>query len=477
MQTDNKPSFCKDWSKAFEKPAQEFPLTPLPILSGKIPAGLRGSLYRNGPARLQRGGILVGHWFDGDGAILAVHFADGEATGVYRYVQTVGYQQEEAAHRFLFPNYGMTVPGPFWNNWGKEVKNPANTSVLALPDKLLALWEGGNPYSLSSHTLATLGIDNLSGLDKKEAFSAHPKIDPQTGEIFNFGVTGGGKSKLNLYQSDPTGKVIKKSSTLLKGLPLIHDFVMAGQYLLFFVSPVRINLFPVICGFRSFSEAMGWLPELGTQILVFDRATLALVSRGQTDPWYQWHFTNGYVERDGAVVVELVRLRDFQTNQYLKEVATGKTQTPAKGTLWQIRLNPQTGNVIEQNERLDRACEFPVIPQERVGKSWRYTYLSVHRDNADISQEFFGAIARFDRQTGDLSMADMGESRYPSEPIYAPDGLNAERGWVLTVVYDGDANRSEVRIYESDRLEAEPVCRLGLPSVIPPGFHGTWKST
>ncbi|MGK7938467.1 MAG: carotenoid oxygenase family protein, partial [Xenococcaceae cyanobacterium] len=35
---------------------------------------------------------------------------------------------------------------------------------------------------------------------------------------------------------------------------------------------------------------------------------------------------------------------------------------------------------------------------------------------------------------------------------------------------------SEVRIYGSDRLEDEPLCRLGLPSVIPPGFHGTWKS-
>jgi len=35
---------------------------------------------------------------------------------------------------------GMTAPGPIWNQWLKPINNVANTSVLALPDKLLALW-------------------------------------------------------------------------------------------------------------------------------------------------------------------------------------------------------------------------------------------------------------------------------------------------------------------------------------------------
>ncbi|HEY9741210.1 MAG TPA: carotenoid oxygenase family protein, partial [Coleofasciculaceae cyanobacterium] len=65
MITTSKPSTRKAWAKAIAQPAQEFPPTPLPILSGKIPEGLRGSLYRNGPGRLERGGVRVGHWFDG----------------------------------------------------------------------------------------------------------------------------------------------------------------------------------------------------------------------------------------------------------------------------------------------------------------------------------------------------------------------------------------------------------------------------
>lgn len=70
------------WAKAIAHPVKEFGLTPLPVVSGAIPLGLRGSLYRNGSARLERGGRRVGHWFDGDGAILAVHFTNAGASGI-----------------------------------------------------------------------------------------------------------------------------------------------------------------------------------------------------------------------------------------------------------------------------------------------------------------------------------------------------------------------------------------------------------
>src|SRR4028118_2300037 len=234
MITTSKPSTRKAWAKAIAQPAQEFQPNPPPILSGKIPEGLRGSLYRNGPGRLERGGVAAGHWFDGDGAILAVHFTDAGATAVYRYVQTAGYQAEEKSDKFLYPNYGMTAPGPAWLRWTKSVKNAANTSVLALPDRLLALWEGGLPHSLDLQTLETIGIDNLGNSAEEFPYSAHCKRDPITGNIFNFGITPGVITKLNLYKSDPTGKILQKATVGLDGIPMLHDFVLAGKYLIFF---------------------------------------------------------------------------------------------------------------------------------------------------------------------------------------------------------------------------------------------------
>ena len=467
----------KPWSKAIASPAKEFSSTPLPLLAGSIPPGLRGSLYRNGPGCLERGDRQVGHWFDGDGAILAVHFTDNGATGVYRYVQTKGYQAETTTNRFIFPNYGTIAPGPFWNSWGKDPKNTANTSVLALNDRLLALWEGGNPHALDLDTLETRGLENLSKLKPTDSFTAHPKVDPKTGEIFNFGIGIGINATLNLYRSNSTGKIIKKSSFNLEGVSVIHDFVIAGPYLVFLIPPVRLNLFPVALGMASFSNSMAWKPELGTQILVFDRHSLSLVSRGSTDPFYQWHFTNAYLDEAGSeVVVELVRYRDFQTNQNLQEIPTGKITTPAKGTLWQINIDPNTARVTKQEELLDRKCEFPVLSQQEVSLPWRYTYLSTYRDGSDITAEILNAIARFDRKTGRLSVANLEDNLYPSEPIYVRDALDLQKGWLLTVVYDGNAHTSEVWIYDCGNLEADPIFKLGLPGVIPHSFHGTWKA-
>lgn len=467
MQTVQKSS-KKAWAKAFQKPATEFPLTPLSIIDGEIPASLNGTLYRNGPGRLERGGISVGHWFDGDGAILAVHFTGGSASAVYRYVQTEGFKEEASAGKLLYGNYGMTAPGAVWNQWFKPIKNAANTSVLALPDKLLALWEGGNPHKLDLQNLDTLGKENLGKLDDGMGYSAHPKVDSQTGEIFNFGISVGLTATLNLYKSDATGKIIKKAAHELDGVPLLHDFVLAGEYLIFFISPVRLNLLMPAMGLSCFSDSLEWQPSKGTQIIVCDR-DLNIVSRSETEPWFQWHFSNGYIDNDGAVIVDIASYEDFQTNQFLKEVPTGETHTASKSKLARVSLNPQTGKVSNIETLFDRHCEFPIVPQQNVGKSSRYTYLSTVKEGTDISKEILNSIARYDHHTDSITEANFGDNLYPSEPIYA-------NGFILTVVYDGNCDSSELWIFDADKLNEEPVCKLSLPSVIPPGFHGTWKN-
>ena len=466
------------WQKAIAEPSKEFAATPLKVISGKIPDSIRGTLYRNGPGRLSRGTQQVGHWFDGDGAILGINFTSEGATATYRYVQTEGYLAETKADKYIFPNYGMTAAGAFWNNLIKPVKNSANTSVLALEDRLLALWEGGTPYSLDLDSLETLGQDNLSQT-LTTPFSAHPKVDASTGEIFNFGVTPGAKNTLHLYRCDRTGKVIQQNSLALSGLPLIHDFALAGDYLVFLISPVRVDVLPVILGQKSYCDAMQWQPELGTQIWICDRHNLELVARSETDPWYQWHFSNGCLDEAGNLVIEFVRYEDFATNQFLREVATGETNTLAKGRLWQIILDPKTAKVLDSYPLTARHCEFPLPNPQLVGKPWLYTYLATHRDevmdSGKMAQELLTAIARYDRQTGAISLSDMGTDVYPSEPIYVSEGNNLDLGWLLSVVYNGKENSSEVRIYQSDRLEENPICCLALPEVVPHGFHGTWS--
>ncbi len=474
MKTINQNLTTKAWFGAIAQPASEFPETQLPILAGKIPPGLRGTLYRNEPGQLERGDMRVGHWFDGDGAILAVHFTNDGATGVYRYVQTAGYQEEAAAGKLLYGNYGMTPPGPIWHRWSKPIKNTANTSVLALPDRLLALWEAGNPYALDLQSLETQGLDNLGSLNQRLPYSAHPKVDYQTREIFNFGITLGANAILNVYKSDLTGKVIQKTALTLKGLPIIHDFVLVGKYLVFFIPPIQINTLSVLLGISCYSDSYKWQPQLGTQIIIIDRENLSLVSRGETEPWFQWHFANGY-EDNGSLIIDFAQYQDFKTNQFLQEVITGKTHTTAKATLTRVEIQPQTAQVTAIYPLIDQHCDFPSVPQLYVGQVSPYTYMSLSLPGTDISQEIFNAIASYDHQTETLTTADLGANRYPAEPIHVQDAHHPEQSWILTVVYDSNSDHSQVWIFASDRLNEEPVCKLGLPSVIPHSFHGTWK--
>ena len=464
------------WGQALAAPAPEFPQTQLQILSGAIPTGLRGTLYRNGPGRLERGGKRVGHWFDGDGAILAVKFADGAASGVYRYVQTKKYQEESRVDRWLYGNYGTLPSGNLWERWGKSLGNAANTSVLALPDRLLALWEGGAPHALDLDSLETIGTDNLEFNSGSLVYSAHPKVDPISGHIYNFGISLGASAKLNLYQSDRRGKIIKATQTKLPRLTTVHDFLMVGKYLVFCIAPIEIQPLPILFGQASYSESIRWKPALGTQIMVFDREHLSLVSNFTTEPWYQWHFGNGYVDRNGNIICDLVRYPDFSTNEFLREVASGETHTEAIGTLWQLVIDPLAGKLVSSEQLCDQSCEFPLVASDLVGREWRYTYLAVHKPGAILNRELVGTIGRFDRQTNTLTTAALASHLYPTEPIHVVDRFDAHRGWILTVIYDGKQHQSEVWIFDRDRLAESPVCRLGLPSVVALGFHGTWKN-
>jgi carotenoid cleavage dioxygenase-like enzyme len=467
------------WAKAIAQPGKEFALTPLPVLSGALPEGLVGSFYSNGPGRLERGGQPVGHWFDGDGSILAVHLAPSRAQATHRYVQTEGLRAEAEHHQFLYSNYGMTAPGPVWQRWGKPVKNSANTSVIALPDRLLALWEGGHPHALTFDQLDTIGLDDLGGtLPEQVSYSAHPKRDPDTGHIYNFSVTPGPQSTLNLFQSDRTGTLQRHTTLPLQGCPLVHDFVLAGSYLVFFIPPVQIQLLPVALSLQPFCDAMQWRPQQGTEVIVVDRDTLTEVSRGTANPWYQWHFSNGYEAQDGTIVIDVVRYADFKTNQFLKEVATGSIQTHTQGTFWRICLQPQTGQVVSEEELLPQSCEFPIVPAHEVGADAEAVFLNVHRPTVTVNDgELFGAIARLEPASQALTIADLGDNRYPSEPMIATHPKDASKGWILTTVFDGNTETSEFWIFDADRLNEAPVCRLGLPEIIPHRFHGTWNPT
>ncbi|MFM7464332.1 MAG: carotenoid oxygenase family protein, partial [Cyanobium sp.] len=146
-----------DWASAFRNVTLELTDEPLTARSGAIPAELLGTLYRNGPGRLERGGHWVHHPFDGDGMVTALTFGSKGATLTNRFVRTEGWLAEEKAGKPLYRGvFGTQKPGgPLANVLDVRLKNIANTHVVCLGDQLLALWEASSPHALDPHTLET----------------------------------------------------------------------------------------------------------------------------------------------------------------------------------------------------------------------------------------------------------------------------------------------------------------------------------
>ena len=126
---------------------------------GKIPAGLRGTLYRNGAARFKLGSTRYSHWFDGDGMVQAFSFEGGKASHLGVLLRTPKLLEEESAGRFLYAGFGTTLADSLPVD-RPDMLNTANINVLAMNNgrDLYALWEGGSATQLNPKTLAVEGF-------------------------------------------------------------------------------------------------------------------------------------------------------------------------------------------------------------------------------------------------------------------------------------------------------------------------------
>ncbi|HUR79918.1 MAG TPA: carotenoid oxygenase family protein, partial [Thermoanaerobaculia bacterium] len=139
------PAAQEDRRAYFNDLPREHGFEPLRI-EGRLPASLAGTLYRCGPAKFSIGGEPYLHWFDADGAVAAIRIRNGKAEGAVRMVETRWLQKERKAERQLYRSYAQLGRG--LRRWLTLPKNPANISVLAHENEVLALWEAGLPIAL-----------------------------------------------------------------------------------------------------------------------------------------------------------------------------------------------------------------------------------------------------------------------------------------------------------------------------------------
>jgi 8'-apo-carotenoid 13,14-cleaving dioxygenase len=141
----------------------------LPVI-GELPTELNGRYLRNGPNPIDEVDPSAHHWFSGDGMVHGIRIREGKAEWYRnRYVGSTSVSASRGT---------PDIPGPNWNGSG----NGPNTNVGGFAGTTWAMVEaGGCPVELS-YELETIGRNDFFGT-LPGAFSAHPKVDPSTGEM------------------------------------------------------------------------------------------------------------------------------------------------------------------------------------------------------------------------------------------------------------------------------------------------------
>lgn len=407
-------------------------------VTGTIPPGLDGLFVRNGP---NPPAGSSSHWFFGHGMLHGVRLRDGRAAWYRsRYVQT--------------PH--LTDPGrPFVDEQGRidRTYSSANTHIVCHAGRLLALEEAHFPYEVDGE-LATVGPHDFDGR-LTTAMTAHPKVCPETGEMFFFGY-GALPPLLTYHRVDAAGTLVQSTEIPVPGPTMHHDFNVTRNHVIFMDLPMVFDLGLAIAGTLPYR----WDDDYGARLLVMPRDGSASELRTfDIDPCYVFHPVNAWEEGDEIVIDTAWRDRMGEVGQ-------------EKPTLHRWRLDLRTGTSREETLD-DRMIEFGRVHDSRVGLAHRHAVAAVLQPGPDPT---FDAVIHYDMQTGRSVTHSFGPGTSVSEAVFAadPDDPVEGRGWVLTYVHDAATDRTSLAILDAADVTAEPVATVRLPVRVPHGFHGSW---
>ena len=200
-----------------------------PAVTGKLPAALAGTFYRNGPGVFSRGTERKGSIADGDGMIRMYRFNGGKVNYRSRLVQTDKLREEQAAGKYVYGTW--TSPQPPGGKRLQGSPNQAGVTTVVRNGKLYAHDEVNPPWTLNPDTLESIATDNL-GIADPSRLKAQTRVDARTGEwvLFDTSFSRTAPSH-SAYIVSADGKTTTRR-TIAAGadvpLTYMHDFFVTG---------------------------------------------------------------------------------------------------------------------------------------------------------------------------------------------------------------------------------------------------------
>ncbi len=458
-------------------------------VEGEIPAEVDGAFFRAVPDNAHAPMFEDDIALNADGMVARFNFEDGSVDFDIRYVETERYLAEKKARRALFGRYrNKFTDDPSVEGVDRTL---ANTTPVWHGGRLFMTKEDGRGYEINPHTLATAGKWDYYGALKSETFTAHPRIDPATGEMFFFGYEAGGLCSLDVAYgiADKDGNLTSEQWFKQPYCSTIHDFVITERYAIFPIFPTLADLDRIKAGGAHWAHHQ----DLPSWVGIMPR-----YGKVEEMKWIEgpvgvsvFHEVNAYDDGD-FVHIDLC-LTETNAFSFMREAGgIHKPQHEIKGavTRWTIDLSQAEPTI--QERPLGPPGDLPRLADADQGRPYSHAwYLSMNPQGGPPMPggpvgANFNALIRLEVGNGRVESMGVPPGAAISEPAHVPSNEPGHEGWLLMVVdmpnhpdpasqVPGDYS-SELWIVNAGEVAKGPVAKvrtgLGLRSQV----HGTWVS-
>lgn len=438
-------------------------------IRGALPPELAGELYRNGPNPQFPTADPRNHFFTGDGMIHSVMIESGRAHYRNRWVRTPKWLAEHDAGRALFAGFSGALPDAPAKaiDWGV-----ANTNIVWHADKLLALEEFHPPTEMTRRALDTKGYLNLADA-AGTPFTAHPKLDPVTGELifFGYGVGTPLSAGMSYGVLDASGRVTRFDRFEAPYSSMVHDFIVTERHVLFPILPLTGSLERAEQGKPPYA----WEPDKGACVGVMKRdGSVADMKWFRGPSCYVFHVMNAW-ESGNVIFADVLQYEEPPLFPHAGGGMTDPSKSMARLFRWTFDLAANT-DTFKQTQLDEISGEFPRIDDRRAGLAYRHGWYACNADRQLGGSATFRSIAHQDFQRDRCAVYDLPGGDATSEPVFVPRSANAAEGdgWLIAVAWRASEQRSDLIVLDATSVESGPIAVVELPLRVPFGFHGNW---
>jgi carotenoid cleavage dioxygenase-like enzyme len=449
---------------------------------GSIPRELDGAFFRVQPDPQYPPRLGDDISFNGDGMITRFHLHDGRCDLRQRWARTDKWQLEHAAGQALFGAYRNPLTDDA--KVQGRIRGTANTNAWLYGGKLYALKEDSPALAMNAATLETLGYTRFGGI-KGQTFTAHPKIDPKTGNMIAFGYATSGlcSEDCAFYEISPAGELLQEVPFKAPYYCMMHDFAITEDYALFHIVP----------SIGSWERLRQGLPHFGfdTTLPVYLGVLPRRLGAAAGDiRWFKRgncfasHVLNAF--QDGSRIhfdTPEAKNNFFPFFPDVHGAPFNGQDAMTYLTRWTVDLSSRSADFASIEPLTRTAAEFPRIDDRCAGVPYRHGWLlemdarrPVELRGGSPAGVLMNCLLHKDLARGTEQHWWCGPVSSLQEPCFIPRHKAAPEGdgWVVQVCNRLDEQRSDLLLFEAQDIAAGPIATIQIPVRMRFGLHGNW---